>query len=98
MHKLKVGQQLYFVPRCHPQKARYLEVAKVGRKWAYTLDDYMIDLESLHVSRPGYSSLGTVYETIEEYSEKTAKADAWIMLKSLVSCIYRVPKNTRFLG
>lgn len=87
-HDLKVGQQLWFVPRGARGKesAKFVTVTKLGRDWAYVSGHYSasrISLTTLEMDGGrNYSTQGRCYLKREEYENKAAAESALLQIRN----------------
>lgn len=79
-HDLKVGQQLWFVPReRRSSQPKFVTVTKVGRDWAYVSGhrhNSRVSLVSLDIDGGEYASPGRCYLNREEYEQQVAATTA----------------------
>jgi len=94
MSKVEVGQKLWWVPARQRALPEYVEVVKVGRKWA-TLDNReRCDVVTLAVDGGDYSPAGRLYLSQADADAETALRRRWGNLSQQVSQRYgNVPEG-----
>ena len=72
--RILAGQKVYLVYRDNRRDSRWVEVTKVGRKWAYFPYNRRFDKNTLFVDGGDCSSPGRVYLKEQDYLDKVRRS------------------------
>lgn len=87
--KYEEGQTIYVEWKNYCRVRENLEpspikVLKIGRQWVHLERGYRVNKNSIYIDGAGYSSPGTIYESIEAWKETLALSEAWRDFSSMV--------------
>ena len=79
MHKLEVGQELWWVPHWSSRSSEpYLvKVESIGRKWVHLDNGHMIDINTLIADGGDFSSPGACFLSEQAYKELCNLKSEW---------------------
>lgn len=75
--KLEIGQQLYYVSNNRNDRAQYVTVEKIGRKWIQLSNSHRVDKDTLIADGGNYNSPGRCYLDAEIYMKEQSRVVAW---------------------
>jgi hypothetical protein len=77
--KLVEGQKVWWVPADtrYRDQSSYVEIMKVGRKWATLSSGHKVDLVSFYADGGNFSPPGRIWLSEGAWKEYRARCDAW---------------------
>lgn len=82
---MKEGQKLWWVSSNRYNKAQYVTITKVGRKWATLSNQHRIDKATLRADGGGYVSPGCCYLSKEQHDQEVRASSVFSELRNRLS-------------
>lgn len=78
----EVGKKYYYVPNDEREKPRYVEVSKIGRKYAhFENEELYAELDEDYLILKNYGARGRLYLNEKHYEDYCILKDYWIEMK-----------------